>query len=295
MRENLGRWLARRAESTVAGFQAAAVGVLAWFGAALGVWLSGKTEKQFLIVSISGIVFVTIISFFARSAIRLRLMFTSQRASSIAFVHSQLDDLVSTEQSCVESNTGVLEVPGTPLTTIANLVKALYDLLESKYQDTSVPGERIYIEACFMARSYIDGRVTISAWANNEGRKPTSLSMRPTQPDIYDRTVTADLFREAERKRPEPRLIEDTASDSSYHHLYPTQHQRIRSTIVYPVLSSSSKLLGTLVVTADRPRYFGYNDRAFWFSLMNLYERRIALEFLRLDAAVARQALPAPF
>ena len=295
MRDSVGRWLARRTESTVAAVQAGAVGVLAWFGAALGVWLSGRTEKQFLIVSASGVVFVTFISFLARSAVRLRAAFTSERAGSIAFIHSQLDGLVSSEQTRLEAGTSLIEVPGAPLFAIENLVKGLYGLFESKYQDTSVPGERIFIETCFMTRSYKDGGITISAWANNEGRQPTSLSIRATQPDIYDRTVTADLYREAAKKRPEPRLIEDTGSDSNYHHLYPTQHQRIRSTIVYPVLSSSSRLLGALVVTADRPRYFRQSERAFWFSLMGLYERRIGLEFLRLDVAVKRKAVPAPF
>lgn len=295
MRDPLGRWLARRSDDTVAAVQAASVAVLAWLGAALSVWLTGKTESQFAVVSLAGILVVAVVSFVARAIVRLRTDFTSSRAEAIAFVHSQLDGLVSKEQRCVETKDRIIDIPGSPLVNIENLIQSLYELFDAKYQDDSVPGERIYIETCFMTRSYKDNRITISAWANNDGRKPTSLSIRPSQPDIYDRTITADLYRESAKKRPEPRLIEDTASDPNYVHLYPTQHQRIKSTIVYPVLSTSSQLLGALVATADRPSYFRSSDRAYWYSIMDLYERRLGLEFLRLDVAVKEGRLPEPF
>jgi GAF domain-containing protein len=225
----------------------------------------------------------------------LRVKFTTDRSGRISFIHSQLDSLVSEDQRRVERGINLIDAPTSPLSMIEDITRSLYDLLNSKYQDDSIPGERIHIETCFMTNSYVDTRITISAWANDEGRTPTSLSMRSSQPDIYDRTVTADVFREAMTKRPEPRLIEDTEADANYHHLYPTQHQRIKSTIVYPVLSSSSRLLGTLVATADRRGYFRAVDQQYWFTVMNLYERRLALEFLRLDAAVTAGRCAAPF
>lgn len=295
MRDRLGRWLARRSDDTVAAVQAGSVALLAWLGAALSVWLAGKTESQFVVVSVAGLVLTTAVSFAARAIVRLRADFTSFQTEAIAFVHSQLDGLVSKEQRYVETNDRTIDIPGSPLINIEALVQSLYELFDAKYQDDSVPGERIYIETCFMTRSYRDKQITISAWANNDGRQPTSLSIRSTEPGIYDRTVTADMYRESAQKRPEPRLIEDTGSDPNYVHLYPTQHQRIKSTIVYPVLSASSQLLGALVATADRANYFRSNDRAYWYSIMDLYERRLGLEFLRLDLAVKEGRLEAPF
>lgn len=297
MRDRLGRWLAGRSPTVIAFWQAVAVAVLAWFGATLSVWLSNKTKVAYIIISVVGIIAVAVVGFASRYLSALRYRYTSSRAEAIEFVHSQLDRLASEDQRAIErvSEPRRMCLPSAPMLSIDYLVRSVFDFLNSKYQNEAVPGEKIYFEAVCMSKSYLDGQITICSWANSADSMPTSLIMRQTQPNIYDRTVTADIYREASMKRPEPRLISDTESDPNYVQLYPKQHQSIRSTIAYPIMCSSARLMGALVVTANRSNLFRQADRDFWFSVLNLYERRIARELVRLDVGVREFQVAAPY
>jgi GAF domain-containing protein len=82
------------------------------------------------------------------------------------------------------------------------------------------------------------------------------------------------------------RIISDTADPrSSYAEIYSDQRQRIRSSVVYPILSSEYELLGTLVLHCDRTAFFLEEDRKFWRDFCELFAKRIALEKQLLDKA----------
>jgi GAF domain-containing protein len=169
-----------------------------------------------------------------------------------------------------------------PLNAIQKIVEACYNTLEAHYGESQLPGDRISFEATVMTRDPADQEVTVIAWANREGRQPDSLRARVANPKVYERSVTADIYRSADTERPCARIVENTSSEP-YTELYPGQKDRIRSSIVYPVISTASVLLGTLVVHCDEPVFFSNSDSKYWFEFLQTFAGRIALEKLRLD------------
>jgi hypothetical protein len=207
-----------------------------------------------------------------------------EKARVLATARSQLDDCLSSELTRIgslssESASGIAD----PLTNIHNLVKGLYRCIDARYASSDVPGERTNFEVTFMSRDYGDGAITILSWASREGRAPKSLTYRASRPSIYDSTITAALYREAESQLPKPRIIENTNVASDYTELYAGQKNRIKSTVIYPVLSADNELLGTLVLHCDRERFFKYRDERFWYQLIEMFSLRVAIEKLRLD------------
>lgn len=229
---------------------------------------------------------VTIVAFLFNLIKSTPDMELTSRAAVLAAARSQLDDCLSSELSRLET---MVSSPATsptiadPQTNLANLVKALYRCIDSQYAASDLPGERINFEVTFMSRDYEDGGVTIMAWASREGRAPKSLAQRPTRPAIYDSTVTASLYREADSQLPRPRMIENTADSTDYTELYAGQKSRIKSTIIYPVLSASNDLLGTLVLHCDREKFFEHREERFWYQLIEIFALRVAIEKLRMD------------
>lgn len=136
----------------------------------------------------------------------------------------------------------------------------------------------------FMTKSYGDGYITIPAAANRDGRAPRSMVLRAQNPQLYEDTVTASIYRAS---RPSPVIVEDTGTDAHYAELYAGQKQRIRSSIIYPVLSDSNELLGTLVVHCDRAGFFGSCKTKYWFDLFEIFAKRLALEKMKLDRLMA--------
>jgi hypothetical protein len=292
----LGRWLAGWSEPAVATVQAFAVALLTFAAAVISVVLSSGSNLQTWIVVAVALGMIVLLALGSRylSVVRDRLI--DKRAADIALVHEQLDDVVMTDQEELERPSGgIVLVPAVPMSTIERVAKAVYNLLDSRYQSATLPGEATYFEVVVMTKSLLDNEITIAAWANSDKRRPTSLSERPHKLDFFKNTVTADVYRESESKRPEPRLIPDTTVPGSYHHLYPGQAQRIKSTVVYPILSSQTTLLATLVASADRPNLFKKDDEKFWYWVLSLYERRVGLELLRLTSAVHEGRVPAPY
>ena len=174
--------------------------------------------------------------------------------------------------------------PADPVSALSRLTQAAFAALTAHYGQAERTADRVDFEVTFMTTSYLDGGITIPAWANRDGRKPTSMQQRPENPTRYDRSVTADVYR---AETPEMRLVADTADpQSNYAEIYPDQRQRIRSSVVYPILSSEYELLGTLVLHCDRAGFFQDADRKFWRDFCELFAKRIALEKQRLDKAV---------
>lgn len=180
------------------------------------------------------------------------------------------------------------------------IVRAVYRLFESHFGSIENSGERIDFEVTFMTKSYLDDKITIPAYANRAGRAPISLNKRKEDPDIYADSMTAMVYKS---DRPEMRVIEDTVRPNEhYSELYPGQKERIKSSIIYPVLDEDNKLLGTLVVHCDRQGFFRAADRTHWRELLEVFARRLALEKVRIDIAVTQSflwetplTLPKPF
>ncbi|WP_157633647.1 GAF domain-containing protein [Thioflavicoccus mobilis] len=161
---------------------------------------------------------------------------------------------------------------------IQQYVQSAYSVLATSYGRSSITENRIDFEVTFMTKSLRDGKVTIPASANRDGRKPRTMQLRESNPDIYEQSVTAQIYR-AES----PRMIITTdTSDPQYASLYPDQKLRIRSAIVHPVLSPDHKLLGTLVAHCDRVRFFKNEDEKYWHDFLEIFSKRIAVEVMRL-------------
>ncbi len=264
------------------------VAVAAYFSA----WLTGQIERTqsagnlvTLGLHFAAVATVTAVVVFMFKLLRAGPDIEMQeRASVLAIARSQLDDCLASELARLGSlNSGSISGIAEPLMSITNLVKGLYRCVDTRYASSDVPGERTNFEVTFMSRDYIDGAVTILSWASREGRAPKSLSYRASRPSIYDSTITAALYRESDSQLPRPRIIENTSTARDYAELYAGQKNRIKSTIVYPVLSANNELLGTLVLHCDRENFFRYRDERFWYQLIEMFSLRIAIEKLSLD------------
>ncbi len=164
------------------------------------------------------------------------------------------------------------------------LSEMLYNTLESHFGDEENIENRIEFEVTFMTRSYIDGEITIPVCANRDKRAPRSMLLRKENHYIYNDTVTAEIYRDV---RPKPRIIENTADNNNYKEIYSGQKSRIQSSIIYPVLSDTNELLGTLVVHCNLARFFKERDVKYWCELLEIFSKRIAIEKVQLDRLYA--------
>lgn len=152
--------------------------------------------------------------------------------------------------------------------------------------------EEIKFEVTFMTLSYKDSKITIPCSCNKERRTPTSMLMRINgQNDIYDNTVTAEIYNEYKQNcKPSFKVIEDTSQN--YRFIYNNQSDRIKSSIVLPVLSHKSELLGTLVVHCNSSGFFKENKKDFWYEIMQLFASEIGKYKLMLDYIVKDGDVP---
>ncbi len=172
-----------------------------------------------------------------------------------------------------------------------NAVQQLYETLEAEYGTAVSVEDHVEFEVTFMTMSIKDGKITIAAWANRDGRAPKSLAKRDKNPEIYSETETAKLYDDENRT---VRII-PTTSDSDYKELYPGQKQRIRSSIIYPVIDDTSALLDTLVVHCDRNNFFCVKDAKLWRELLEPYTKRLALARFAVDRLIGEHPKQQPF
>jgi hypothetical protein len=178
-------------------------------------------------------------------------------------------------------STAMPYVPHDALVAIKAELKALYQALESSQWPVRTPGTWIEFQVTFMTRCDEDDEITIAAWANHADRRPPSLELRAIRPDLYEGSVTAEVYRE---DRPSAHIVASTTrAGGLYRELYRDQKSWIRSTIVYPVVHRTHDLMGTLVVSCDADDYFRESDRGFWRELLDPFATRIALEKWRHD------------
>jgi GAF domain-containing protein len=172
-------------------------------------------------------------------------------------------------------------VGDTSLKNIQLLIEELYSLFEANYGKSEELEERINFEVTFMTQSYIDGEITIPAYANRDRRAPISMSFRNANPTIYKNTVTALVYRD---EKPMLRIIEDTEDPhTNYSELYTKQKERIKSSIIFPVLSPSNLLLGTIVIHCDKRHFFKYEDLRYWTEIIEIFSKFLGIEKIKLD------------
>ena len=162
---------------------------------------------------------------------------------------------------------------------IQEIIDDVYHTFEAVYGNQERSGDRIDFEATFMTKSYKDYKIIIPCSKNRDGRKPRSMIHREKDPEIYDNSETAKLYRAG---RPCTIIIPDTSVES-YASLYPDQKNRIKSTIVHPVLCEDNILLGTLVVHCDKQYFFTKDKEKFWCDLFEIFAKRISVEKIKLD------------
>lgn len=197
-------------------------------------------------------------------------------ASRLSELH---DHFLNYTEGTETNGKALLEVVLGSLPHIQKLVDSLYQVMQAQFGRAGNSIEEIDFEATFMTRSYRDHEITIYAHQNRDHRAPRSLLQRDRDPLCYRETVTAEIYGQT---KPEMRIVSDTSTEP-YAEVYSGQRERIRSSIVYPVLSDRNELLGTIVVHCNEPGLFKSEDARFWRKLLELYSKRIAYAKLCLD------------
>jgi GAF domain-containing protein len=139
-----------------------------------------------------------------------------------------------------------------------------------------------------MTESFADGEITIAAWASDTGRRPSSLKTRAVNNRVYQTTKTAEVYRMDD---PLPILVEDThrPEHNGNYVLDAWQRDRIRSHLVWPVLSPQHDLLGTFVIDCTEVGFFRAEDVVMWEAFCEAHASLLALEMLRLKSAILRE------
>lgn len=243
-----------------------------------------KFVLQFLLVAILVGAYTVLISYIA-NILDEELNRELERRRQISYAVSQVNNLISEQiafihKAIVDNRVSTFDSLSC-IECIRNIVKSAYQYFESFHGQSERMDARIDFEVTFMTKSYGDDAITIPAYANRHGRAPFSLKERATTKDLYKNTVTAAIYSET---KPNIKIIPNTAEpEERYAELYAGQKERIRSSIVYPVLNSSNELLGTLVVHCNRANFFLRKDESFWRELLEIYAVRLALEKSKID------------
>jgi hypothetical protein len=281
-----------------------------YFAALLGLWVTDISDSTgTMSLGVHAAVFVvllTLVVFISRYLVYQRDQFEKgdqKRIELKLHAYAQLDRLLTESIRFVGAQLDHdrwKEQLGVTTRDLQAVVNAVYSSFESAYGTAAFIAERVDFEVTFMTESYVDGHITIPAAANRDGRQPRSMILRVNDPNIYDNTITARVYRES---RPRPHVIEDTDDPrADYAELYPGQTDRIKSSIVFPVLSDTNSLLGTLVVHCDKCNFFKVDDSKYWTDLLEVFTKRIAVTKKRLDLLHSFQSevfeariIPPPF
>ncbi len=207
-----------------------------------------------------------------------------------------IQDYSLESQSYLQEN-GNKDLNGWFFQNIQSAVNKCYDFFYSSFGGDKILIEETKFEVTYMTLSYIDSKITIPCSCNKEKRTPTSMLMREKNPDIYKDTVTAEIYKEYnDHCKPSFKIIENTVQETStkqkYHFVYDNQKDRIKSSVVLPILSHKNELLGTLVVHCNVPNFFKEEQRLFWYEILQLFASEIGKNKLLLDAMVSKGSEP---
>lgn len=187
------------------------------------------------------------------------------------------------------------------INNINSIINQCYEFFNNTFSTEDLV-KPVSFEVTFMTRSYIDNGITIPAARNREHTQPSSMLQRQSNPNVYSNTVTAEVYSEYESgKKPQMHIISDTnpqhkgSNQKEYHFLYEGQGDRIKSSIVLPIISHKNELLGTLVVHCNRPDFFKPKKKDFWRELLDIFSVEIAKEKIYLDILVENCDADKPF
>jgi hypothetical protein len=132
-------------------------------------------------------------------------------------------------------------------------------------------GEISNVEVVLMKRAS-DDEVTVACWAS---RKPMSLQRRIDNPQFYENTEAAKLYREYidRRLRAPIHLIPDISNYPNYDHLGRDDSLRTNSTALFPIYDIDTNFYGFVAVTArNRVGMFKTSDHEFWSATWKMWE-----------------------
>ena len=293
MKRIVGKYL--KLSSTVRNVLRSFISAIVFFGSAL---ISGRAVEFFVISEAFwvGVAYVAVFLFVLFVVFLFNQLWISQieayenderqEREALYMAYTLCDRVVTDEievidEVMISGKEYGLTALGDPLNVIKKIIGSTYQTFESLYGRGDSPSRKINFEVTFMTKSYVDGHIIIPASANEENRRPTSMELRADNPEIYDSTITAAVYRQI---RPAIQIIENTSGESAlYEELYVGQRKRIASSIVYPILSDKNLLLGTLVVHCDKKNFFLKDKEKYWIRLLEIFAKRIAAEKIRLD------------
>ncbi|TAL36067.1 MAG: GAF domain-containing protein [Phenylobacterium sp.] len=234
---------------------------------------------------------ITLVYFFLQEYRRTREDIERQRKAVLSFAHERVDRWFVRSLVAERATPLVRYEASSAGELLASLYKSLFLLVEGTYEAleshfaSKVDGERIEFVVSYMSHSMIDGGLTMVAWASSTHRSPRSLRQRPGNPQLYNKTVTAEVYA---MPRPNAVIIDDTLKDDTYAEVYSGQRKHIRSTIIYPVLDESNEVIATLVCHCGTPNFFKEEDRKFWSEFVEIFARPAGLTTARIQQLVAQ-------
>ncbi|MBE5852015.1 MAG: GAF domain-containing protein [Lachnospiraceae bacterium] len=248
-------------------------------------------SNTYILLTLIGIVFLIIIMVSKLSKrIKEYVFADSKHNIYIRKAYFAIQSL-TLESQCYLSENEAVDFSAWYLNNIQLTVNKCYDFMCSSFGESETLIEEIKFEVTYMTESYKDSEITIPCSCNKERREPTSMLIRDKNKKIYGDTVTAEIYKEYDTHcKPAMKIIENTSSpingEKPYHFLYENQSQRIKSSIVLPVLSHKSKLLGTLVVHCNTPDFFKKEDENFWYEILQIFACEIGKNKLLLDNTI---------
>lgn len=260
---------------------------------------SNSTLTANIYIAITLIIFALVIIFLLSllsGYIKKRIFKDTDLNNYIQKAYLAIQDY-SLESQCYLQENGSQNLNSWFLQNIQSAVNKCYDFFYSSFGGNKILIEEIKFEVTYMTLSYIDSKITIPCSCNKEKRTPTSMLMRPKNPDLYQNTVTAEIYKEYnDHCKPSFKIIENTvqeaASSKKYHFVYENQKDRIKSSVVLPVLSHKNELLGTLVVHCNSSYFFKEEQRLFWYEILQLFASEIGKNKLLLDTVVTKGSEP---
>ncbi|MBK9034969.1 MAG: hypothetical protein IPL61_27515 [Myxococcales bacterium] len=286
------RWLTQLSNFWKGFLQAVLAAVIFYGGAVLEQWIQQQDLAPggivrgialFLMILLAVLLYVGM-----RSHIEAAERIDADRRAELAYAASRMDYLVaeqvkdlSTKEWCTMSPDEAIGKAFASSRRLELIVKAVHDLFDAKHSAAGV--KKVDFEVTFMTKSLLDDGVTIAAYANSTGRAPISMNKRQANAALYKDTEVGRMYA---AEKPSLKIIEDTAvPEARYAEIYPGQKERIRSSVVCPVLNGSNVMLGALVVHCDSQRFFKVVDSGHWGPLLEMFAKRLALERIRLEIA----------
>ena len=172
---------------------------------------------------------------------------------------------------------------------IGLVVTSCYEFFKDSFSGKGNLVNDVSFEVVFMTKSYKDNQITIVASENDKHRVPPSMEQRKTNPCIYDKSETAELYKLYEDNPIDAlsiHIVEDCSDPKQFERLYEGQRETIKSIAVLPVLSYNNELLGTLVVCVNKTSFFREKDHRFWHELLEVYSVELGYHFLVLDFCI---------